>query len=107
MPTYRPYESVVVTIPNGSDVSPIIQFADKATVALEVATGNNATFTIQARSILNKANWIDVITGLEASGDMIFLDAEQIAKLYPVGAIRLKIGSNASADMPIGIHMKS
>jgi hypothetical protein len=30
VPTYRPYVPQVVTIPDGSDVSPIIQFADKA-----------------------------------------------------------------------------
>jgi hypothetical protein len=107
VPTYRPYVPQVVTIPDGSDVSPIIQFADKAALALEVATGNTATFTIQARSILDKTEWLDVITGLEASGNLIFLDPEETVKLYPVGVIRLKIGSNASADMPIGIHMKS
>ena len=107
MPTYRPYTPQVVTIPNGSNVSPLIQFADKATLALEVETGNTATFTIQARSILDKTEWLDVITGKEASGNLIFLDADEQAKLYPIGAIRLKIGSNASADMPIGVHMKS
>jgi hypothetical protein len=107
VPTYRPYVPQVVTIPAGSDVSPIIQFADKATLALEVATGNTATFTIQARSLLNKSNWLDVITGKTASGNLIFLTPDEQARLYAIGVIRLKINSNAVSDMPVGVHMKS
>ena len=107
MPTYRPYTPQVVTIPAGSAVSPLIQFADKATLALEVETGNSATFTIQARSILDKTEWLDVITGKTASGNLIFLAPDEQAQLYAMGVIRLKIGSNAVADMPVGVHMKS
>jgi hypothetical protein len=107
MPTYRPYETLKVTIPAGSDVSGPIDVSDKAVIAIEVPEGNANTFAIETRSLLNQANWLGVVTAQSASDQQIRYRASDVTKLYSLGTIRLKLNSQASSNLTVALHLKS
>jgi hypothetical protein len=107
MPTYRPYETLQVTIPAGSDVSGPIDVSDKAVIAIEVPSGNSNTFAIETKSLLNPATWIGVVTGQSPSNQLIKFRASDVTKLYSLGVMRLKLDSAASSDLTVALHLKS
>jgi hypothetical protein len=107
MPTYRPYETLQVTIPAGSDVSGPIDVSDKAVIAIEVPEGNANTFAIETRSLLNPASWFSVLAGRSPANRQLGYSAVDVAKLYSLGTIRLKLNSQASSNLTVALHLKS
>ena len=101
--TYRPSRIRLVTIPSGATVSPPFDFGQDAVLAIE--TAGSGTYTIEALSGLG-SGWIEVVTGLSATGNLITLDADEVAALYPFRTLRLKLASAASADVLHAIHCK-
>jgi hypothetical protein len=101
--TYRPSRIRLVTIPDGATVSPPFDFGQDAVLAIE--TEGAATYTIEALSGLG-SGWIEVVTGLSATGDLITLDADEVAKLYPFRTLRLKVDAAPTGDLLHAVHCK-
>jgi hypothetical protein len=107
MPTYRPYETLQVTIPAGSDVSGPIDVSNKAVIAIEVPASNIFSIGIQAKSLLNPAVWLNVLEGQGDTNRQILYSRSQVARLYALGTIRLKLSSSPSSNLTVALHLKS
>jgi hypothetical protein len=101
--TYRPSRIRLVTIPDGATVSPAFDFGQDAALAIE--TAGTANYTIEALSGLGDT-FIEVVTGLSATGNLISLDADELAKLYPFRTLRLKVDAAPIGDLDHAIHCK-
>ena len=101
--TYRPSRIRLVTIPDNTTTSDAFDYGKDAALAIE--TAGTANYTIEALSGLS-SSWIEVVTGLSATGNLISLDADDLAKLYPFRTLRLKVDAAPTGDLAHAVHCK-